>query len=123
MRANLRILRAIGVHIPGLPFNFLFSDDTGAIWGQMKPLQGMHAIVGVLSSARKIFLQLRLFSATVMGEAAASGPRVLIRNFSPSAVTVLTAKGYTVSYQECNGGHEYLCWLRAFADGLLYLAQ
>jgi hypothetical protein len=41
-------------------FNFLFSDDTGAIWCQMKPLQGMHAIVGVLSSARKIFLQPRL---------------------------------------------------------------
>jgi len=36
---------------------------------------------------------------------------------------VLTAKGYTVSYQECNDGHEYLCWRGAFADGLLNLAQ
>jgi enterochelin esterase-like enzyme len=38
-------------------------------------------------------------------------------------MTVLTAQGYTVSYEECNGGHEYLCWRGAFADGLLYLAQ
>ena len=58
-----------------------------------------------------------------MGEAAASAPRVLIRNFSPIGSDVLTAKGYTVSYQECNGGHEYLCWRGALAGGLLYLAQ
>jgi enterochelin esterase-like enzyme len=42
-----------------------------------------------------------------------------VRGHLPS----LTSKGYTVSYQECNDGHEYLCWRGAFADGLLYLAQ
>ncbi len=36
---------------------------------------------------------------------------------------VLTAKGYTIHYQEFNGGHEYLNWRGSFADGLLSLVK
>lgn len=35
---------------------------------------------------------------------------------------VLRAKGYTVHYQEHNGGHDYLCWRGTLADGILALA-
>lgn len=34
---------------------------------------------------------------------------------------VLRARGYRVRYQEFNGGHDYLCWRGALADGLVAL--
>jgi len=56
-----------------------------------------------------------------------SGPNP--RNSRSQVVTnrhmrdVLAAKGYTIHYQEFNGGHEYLNWRGSFADGLLFLAK
>ena len=34
---------------------------------------------------------------------------------------VLRAKGYCVRYGEFNGGHDYLCWRGALADGMVAL--
>lgn len=35
---------------------------------------------------------------------------------------VLILKGYSVSYHEFSGGHDYLCWRGSIADGLMELA-
>lgn len=36
---------------------------------------------------------------------------------------VLVAKGYEVSYNEFNGGHDRLCWVAGFAAGLQQLTR
>ena len=34
---------------------------------------------------------------------------------------VLAEKGYSIEYQEFNGGHGYISWRRALFDGLITL--
>ncbi len=49
------------------------------------------------------------------------GPSLLVSN--QHLRDVLQAKGYTVHYVEYNGGHDYVCWRGALAEGLLALVE
>jgi enterochelin esterase-like enzyme len=66
----------------------------------------------------RFFLEIGLMEA---GPTPHDGPSQVVVNRHMR--DILTAKGYTIRYQEFNGGHEYLSWRGSFADGLLFLVE
>jgi enterochelin esterase family protein len=59
-----------------------------------------------------IYMEVGRYEALSLSDAVAANRRLR---------DVLEAKGYTLKYDEFNGGHDYLRWRSTFADGLMYL--
>ncbi|MBT5877147.1 MAG: DUF3327 domain-containing protein, partial [Candidatus Latescibacteria bacterium] len=54
------------------------------------------------------------------GAISADGPSILVAN--RHLRTMLQAKGFTFSYEEFSGGHDYVCWRGTLSNGLKVLA-
>jgi enterochelin esterase family protein len=59
-----------------------------------------------------IYMEVGRYEALSLSDAVAANRRLR---------DVLEAKGYTLKYEEFNGGHDYLRWRSTFANGLMYL--
>lgn len=97
-------------------------SQSGSYW--WKPESGSEPewLTSEFVSAPKLpvrfFMEVGLMEA---GPTRGDGPSMVVSNRHMR--DVLRAKGYTVHYQEFNGGHEYLNWRGSLADGLIYLMK
>ncbi|HEV8191395.1 MAG TPA: alpha/beta hydrolase-fold protein [Ktedonobacterales bacterium] len=64
-------------------------------------------------------LPLRFYMEAGTFERGIRDPSILLYNRHMR--DVLRAKGYPVAYAEFTGGHDYLCWQDALAEGLIAL--
>ena len=109
----------IGLRYSGIFGNVLV--QSGAFWWapnrdqREEPNWLARQFVGAPTLPLKFFLEAGLFENDIRG----SGGQIL--ETSRHLRDVLLAKGYSVTYQEFPGGHDYLTWRGSLADGLIAL--
>lgn len=109
----------IGLKHPEIFGNVL--SQSGAFWWSPKRTEGeepnwlVREYIAAPRESIRFYLEAGLFENDIRG----TGGQILETN--RHLRDVLRAKGYTVSYNEFPGGHDYLTWRGSFADALLAL--